>query len=119
MIKDTQISEVRWLPSSENLFLTAHTDGTLMVFDKDKEDAPFLPEDYSLGEGHETCNQPIDSGLQIQKSVQSKNQRSNPVAVWKIGSSKINAFAFSPNGQQLALVAEDGSLRILDYMNEK
>ena len=119
MIKDTQISDVRWLPNSENLFLTAHVDGTLMFFDKDKDDAPFLPEDYSMNEGYETHNRSTKSGLHIQKSVHSKNQRSNPIAVWKIGSSKINAVAFSPNGQQLALVAEDGSLRVLDYMNEK
>lgn len=119
MIKDTPISEVRWLPNSENLFLTAHVDGTLMVFDKDKEDATFLAEDYKLAEGHATYNQTVRSGLQIQKSVQSRIQRTNPVAAWRIGSQKINAFAFSPNGQKLAVVAEDGSLRILDYLNEK
>ena len=119
MIKDTPISEVRWLPNSENLFLTAHVDGTLMVFDKDKEDATFLAEEYKMAEGHVTYSQAAKSGLQIQKSVQSKIQRSNPIAAWRVGSQKINAFAFSPNGQRLAVVAEDGSLRILDYLKEK
>lgn len=118
-MKEMQIADVRWLPNSENLFLSAHVDGTLMFFDKDKEDAPFLPESHYSGEGNETTNKSTHSGLHILKSVNSKNQRSNPVAVWKIGSQKINASAFSPNGQHLALAVEDGSLRILDFLNEK
>ena len=90
-----------------------------MVFDKDKDDAVFLSEENKQSVEQKRASNRRGPGIQVVKSVQSKNQRSNPIAVWRVGIHKINAFAFSSNGQRLAVVAEDGSLRILDYMNEK
>jgi hypothetical protein len=57
--------------------------------------------------------------LQIKKSVNSKNQKTNPVACWKVSNSKINAFAISPDSRHLAVVSEDGSFRIIDYLKEE
>lgn len=39
------VTMIRWLQGSENLFLVAFEDGSMMVFDKDKEDEPFHPGD--------------------------------------------------------------------------
>lgn len=57
--------------------------------------------------------------LHIKKSVQSRNQKTNPVAYWKASSSKINAFAFSPDGKHLAVASEDGCLRIINFLKEE
>jgi WD40 repeat protein len=104
------------MPGHANYVLTAHADGTLVVFDKDKEDAPFVPEDTP------TVNKPLDSQkpfLKVLKSVQSQNQKTNPVSFWKLHNSKINAIAFSPDGKTLAVVSEEGRLRLIDFHNER
>ena len=118
MINASPIYQIRWLPGSENLFLAAHMDGTLIVYDKERDDAAFVPEDngpqINVVNGYETDHKP----LHINKSVNSRNQKSNPVASWKISKHRINDFAFSPDGRHLAVVTEDGSLQIIDYLNE-
>lgn len=119
MINHTAVSEVRWVPNSENLFLAAHMDGTLVVYDKEKEDVAFTPEDAETnGAATSTANGHTPT-LNMKKSVQSKNQKTNPVAVWKVSTQKINAFAFSPDCRHLAVVSEDGSLRVIDFLKEK
>jgi catabolite repression protein CreC len=100
------------------LFLAAHMDGTLVVYDKEKEDAPFNAEEQKPDEEAETRVE-FSKRMQVQKSVHSKNQKSNPVAIWKLSNQRINAFAFSPDNRHLAVVSEDGTLRIIDYLDEK
>lgn len=123
IINPSAVSSIYWLRNSENLFIAAHMDGTLVVYDKEKEDAPFIPEEQALTEdGH--VNGKVDGeaptmSLQILKSVQSRNQKTNPVAVWKVAKQKINRMAFSPDGTHLAVVSEDGTLKIIDFLKEK
>ena len=121
IISPSPVTEIRWLPGSENLFLASHIDGTLIVYDKERDDAAFTPEPSANGTGSgETENGTAEqTPLHINKSVNSKNQKSNPVASWKISNHKITAFAFSPDSRHLAVVGEDGSLRIINYLNEK
>ncbi|KAL1841663.1 hypothetical protein VTJ49DRAFT_6769 [Mycothermus thermophilus] len=124
IINATPISHIEWIPGSENLFLAAHMDGTLVVYDKEKEDAIFAPEEASDSKGGsrasgDTGRINYSSQIHVQKSVHSKNQKTNPVAVWKLSNHRINAFAFSPDNRHLAVVSEDGTLRILDYLDEK
>lgn len=122
MINGTPVSQIKWIPGSENLFLTSHMDGSLVVYDKEKEDAIFAPE-HENGDGEATNGgsglPPTKHGIQVQKSVNSKNQKFNPVAAWKLSNQRINAFAFSPDSRHLAVVSEDGSLRIIDYLREE
>ncbi len=103
-------------------------DGLLVVYDKEKEDAPFNPEEHGLADangtnGHESSEHMNGAGhgtkMHIHKSVYSKNQKANPVAAWKLSNHRINAFAFSPDNRHLAVVSEDGTLRILDYLKEE
>ncbi|KAL9631078.1 MAG: hypothetical protein Q9164_006083, partial [Protoblastenia rupestris] len=49
IISTSPISEIRWLPGSENLFLASHMDGTLIVYDKERDDAAFTPETTNNG----------------------------------------------------------------------
>ncbi|KAF2837654.1 WD40 repeat-like protein [Patellaria atrata CBS 101060] len=115
-INGSAVAEVIWLPNSENLFIAAHMDGAIVVYDKEKEDAPFAAEDTSSEELNSTERR---SKLQIRKSVQSRNQKTNPIAYWNVSNSKINGLSLSPDGRHLAVVSEDGSLRIIDYHTEK
>jgi WD40 repeat protein len=121
MINPTPVSEIRWIPGSENLFLASHMDGTLIVYDKEREDAVFVAESNGhWPSDHKEMGPGATSGasLHVNKSVNSKNQKANPVASWKISNQRINAFTFSPDSRHLAGVLEDGSLRIIDYLRE-
>ena len=121
VINPSPISEIAWLPNKENLFVAAHMDGTLVVYDKEKEDADFVPEEQTPSEnGHANGNgASTPQKFQIKKSVQSRNQKTNPVAVWRVSNMKLNSIAFSPDGQLLAIVSEDGTLTIMDYIQER
>lgn len=98
-------------------------DGSLVAYDKEKEDATFIAEDETLANGGsdagDATNGTMGVNMLIQKSVHSKNQKMNPVASWKLSNQRIHAFAFSPDNRHLAVVCEDGTLRIIDYLNEE
>jgi len=122
IINATPVSEIRWIPGSENLFLAAHMDGSLVVYDKEKEDLAFLPEENGTatnGTSEQTNGNAETAKLHVDKSVHSKNQKFNPVSFWKLSNQRINAFAFSPDNRHLAVVSEDGTLRIIDYLKEQ
>ncbi|KAI4134548.1 MAG: hypothetical protein LQ347_001423 [Umbilicaria vellea] len=118
-INSSPISAIRWLPGSDNLFLASHMDGTLIVYDKEKDDAAFSPEENGAATEEKNGNLADHLSLHIYKSVNSRNQKFNPVASWKISNQKINGFSFSPDGRHLAVVSEDGTLRIIDYLKEQ
>jgi len=118
IINSTPVSKIKWIPGSENHFLAAHTDGTLIVYDKEKEDAPFVSEEL-VDEAISIDDDDDQSTLHITKSVNSANQKANPVACWKLSNQSINDFAFSPDNRHLAVVGEDGYLRIIDYLQER
>ncbi|KAK8069376.1 catabolite repression protein-like protein creC [Apiospora phragmitis] len=123
IINKTPVSEIQWIPGSENHFMAAHMDGSLVVYDKEKEDAAFNPEEEegTVDDEIETSVRGVDhlSRIQILKSVHSKNQKTNPVAIWKLSNQRINAFAFSPDNRHIAVVSEDGTMRIIDYLKEQ
>ncbi|KAI0459086.1 WD40-repeat-containing domain protein [Xylaria acuta] len=121
VINKTPVSQIRWIPGAENLFLAAHMDGSLVVYDKEKEDAVFNPEEEEIqpnGENTPPNMKPSDK-ISVLKSVHSKNQKTNPVAIWKLSNQRINAFNFSPDNRHLAVVSEDGTMRIIDYLKEE
>ncbi|RAK97714.1 WD40 repeat domain-containing protein [Aspergillus ibericus CBS 121593] len=117
VVNNSPVTHIRWIPGSETLFMAAHADGQLVVYDKEKEDALFTPELSSPSV--EMVKSPGRQPLQILKSVNSRNQKTNPVALWKLANQKISQFAFSPDRRHLAVVLEDGSLRVMDYLKEE
>lgn len=112
---NSPVSHIKWIPGSENLFMAAHANGQLVVYDKEKEDAPFQPETHYYWDEKTPHPRP----LQVLKSVNSRSQKTNPVSVWKLANQKISQFAFSPDQRHLAVVLEDGTLRVLDYLKEE
>ncbi|KAI1196977.1 WD40-repeat-containing domain protein [Nemania serpens] len=121
VINKTPISQIRWIPGTENLFLASHMDGTLVVYDKEKEDAVFSPEEEEVQSNSESNppNMKSSDKISVLKTVHSKNQKTNPVAIWKLSNQRINAFSFSPDNRHLAVVSEDGTMRIIDYLKEE
>ncbi|KAI0477414.1 WD40-repeat-containing domain protein [Xylariaceae sp. FL0804] len=123
VINKTAVSQIRWIPGAENLFMAAHMDGSLVVYDKEKEDAIFNREEEEVlmngefGAPRDSTN--FREKMAVWKSVHSKNQKTNPVSVWKLSNQQINAFKFSPDNRHLAVVAEDGTMRIIDYLREE
>ncbi|PWW80794.1 WD40 repeat-like protein [Tuber magnatum] len=125
MINSHAVEDIKWIPGTENLFLAAHQDGSLIVYDKEKEDAPFMPEDpldttelpEGIAAGSDTAG--LLRYFSVSKSVGSKNQRTNPVSYWSVSRSAITAFAFSPDSQYVAVVAEDQCLRVINIVKEK
>lgn len=124
IINTTPVSEIRWIPGSENLLLAAHMDGALIVYDKEREDAAFNPNEEVASSSSEVASSAgkrvnYIRQVNVLKSVYSRNQKTNPVALWKVSNQRTNAFAFSPDSRHLAVVSEDGTLRILDYLRER
>nr|POE75493.1 putative catabolite repression protein crec [Quercus suber] len=118
LINATPVSSIKWLPHKENLFIAAHMDGSLIVYDKDREEGPNAMEETVPPPENGNGNGAAQGKLQVKKSVQSREQKTNPVAVWKLSNMKINDMAFSPDGQKLAVAGDDGCLSIIDYINE-
>lgn len=42
-ISSSPCTAVHWVPSSSTLFLVSHADGTIVVYDKEKDDGTFIP----------------------------------------------------------------------------
>ncbi|CAD6449317.1 283266b4-bbac-4ae6-b9bb-bf0865ba98e9 [Sclerotinia trifoliorum] len=126
VINSTPVTQIKWIPGSENLFLASHMDGSLIAYDKEKDDAAFVPEEAGPDtNGSVPSEENLDptsmpkAKLQIDKSVHSKNQKFNPVSYWKLSNQPINNLAFSPDNRHLAVVSENGTLRIIDYLKEQ
>ncbi|RYP53152.1 hypothetical protein DL768_001826 [Monosporascus sp. mg162] len=118
VINKTPVSQIKWIPGAENLFMAAHMDGSLVVYDKEKEDAIFNPEEEEPRVSVDT-GEDLSKEFHVVKSVQSKNQKHNPVAIWKLSNQRINSFDFSPDNRYLAVVSEDGTFRTVDYLKEE
>ena len=94
-------------------------DGNLIVYDKERDDVAFVPEENGSSTSEKNGLETEPKVLHINKSVNSRNQKANPVAAWKISNHRINAFSFSPDSRHMAVVSEDGTLQIVDYLKER
>ncbi|KAK9369994.1 WD40-repeat-containing domain protein [Lipomyces kononenkoae] len=119
-INSSAVADIRWIPGSENLFMAGHMDGALIIYDKEMEDSKFA-EELQNGVLPETSKLGNRDGFQVIKSIYSSQKllKYNPVAYWKVSRKAITAFAFSPDSRHVAVVSEDGYLRIIDVLKEK
>lgn len=99
----TGVTCVQWVQGTESLFLASHRSGSLYLYHKDfpcSSHAPHYSSSRSVGDCLIYTN---------------KNKVKNPQARWTIGKSAINQFEFSPDLKHIAIVTQDGILRVLDY----
>lgn len=106
LIDKTKVTCLKWLPKSPNLFLASHSSGHLYLYNEELPCTPTAPsyQHFKIGEGFTilTCK--------------SKSTR-NPLYKWTFGTENccINEFCFSPCGSMLAIVSQDGFLRVFHY----
>ncbi|KAG1735466.1 WD40 repeat-like protein [Suillus occidentalis] len=131
---------VRWVPSSPTLFLVSHADGTIIVYDKEREDGLFTA---SIPNGltntphinvnvHHTSPvsdewDPLSTMFVTpppwhpeatgkgEKGVVAKN----PVSHWRLCRRGVVDFVFSPDIKYVAAISEDGCLRVIDPLAEQ
>ncbi|KAJ2662306.1 hypothetical protein IW148_003034 [Coemansia sp. RSA 1199] len=92
---------VRWLPNSSTLFMVGMADGAVMVMDRTKDEfvVPPMPHSHAFA-----CAE--------------TRPKTNPVSYWRVSNKPITSIEFSPDARHVAVTSEDGSLRIIDYMEE-
>lgn len=104
LIDKTKVTCIKWAPGSINLFLVSHASGQLYVYKEDLPCGSTSPhyQIFKQGEGFSifTCK--------------AKSTR-NPLYRWVIGEGSINEMAFSPCSNYLAVVSQDGFLRVFNY----
>ncbi|KAJ7085728.1 catabolite repression protein creC [Mycena belliarum] len=137
-ITNSPCTAVRWVPSSSTLFLVAHADGTIIVYDKERDDGGFTPQDPvgtttdSPSEGQQRSTKewdpidsifvtippwhPVSSGTGLAKV---DKVAKNPVSHWRVARRAVVDFVFSPDVKYVAAISEDGCLRVIDALAEQ
>jgi WD40 repeat protein len=109
------VTAISWLPGDPNLFIAAHKDGSLIIYDRRKKLSTL---DYDVFNVENPS-----SHFAVVKSVKSLDQKTSPVAAWKsLGNGGINALRFSPNGELIAYVDKVGivgRLQVIEFHEEK
>ncbi|XP_017848847.1 WD repeat-containing protein 20 isoform X2 [Drosophila busckii] len=106
LIDKTKVTCLKWLPNSPHLFLASHASGHLYLYNEELPCAATAPsyQPFKVGDGYTilTCK--------------SKSTR-NPLYKWVFSTENccINELCFSPCGANLALVSQDGFLRVFHY----
>lgn len=108
-IDKTRVTCLRWVPGSRTLFLCAHASGQLYVYNEELPSGP-TPPSYQLFKSGD--------GFSVH-TCKTKSTR-NPLFRWLLGENPengvaINEIEFNPNGSQLAIVTQDGYLRVFQY----
>lgn len=128
LVDKTRVTCVRWLPSSNSVFLVSHASGHLYIYDENLQCGPTAP----VYQVHKQSD-----GVEIY-TCKCKTPR-NPVYKWCIGAScgnsypsnhsgsstslnssnnesfSLNEFVFSPCSKYLACASQDGFLRVYCY----
>lgn len=136
LIDKTKVTCLKWLPNSPNLFLAAHSSGHLYVYNEELPCSPTAPIAYQLfkaGDGYSvlTCKSkstrnPLYRWSFGNNSTSNGSSSSSSSSSSTISSSSssyscasdncsINEFSFSPCGANLAIVSQDGFLRVFNY----
>ncbi|KAJ8522375.1 hypothetical protein ONZ45_g1015 [Pleurotus djamor] len=131
--RDTVDSTSRWVPSSPTLFLVAHADGTIIIYDKEREDGSFTPKNPNAV-GSTDANggwNPLDeifvtippwhptaSTGNSGKGDKDKTVK-NPVSHWRVSRKNVADFAFSSDNKYVAAISDDGCLRVIDALGEQ
>lgn len=111
LIDKTKVTCLKWLPRSPNLFLVSHASGHMYLYNEELPCTPSAPSYHIHKSG---------DGFAIH-TCKSKQPR-NPLFRWTFGpvtpangNGCINELVFSPCGLMLAIVSQDGFLRVFNY----
>ncbi|OAX44596.1 WD40 repeat-like protein [Rhizopogon vinicolor AM-OR11-026] len=141
-ISSSHCTAVRWVPSSPTLFLVSHADGTIIVYDKEREDGLFtanVPIGLTNTIPHLNTNvnapaSPTGDGWDPLSSIfvtpppwhpeaAGRGEKGvvakNPVSHWRLSRRSVVDFVFSPDVKYVAAISEDGCLRVIDPLAEQ
>ncbi|KAJ9078128.1 hypothetical protein DSO57_1009828 [Entomophthora muscae] len=107
VINSTAVTSIKWVPGSETQVLASHLDGSLILYDKDKDDQSFTP-----------SIPPPNTLFNVTRPSAKTNAKHNPQVHWQVSTKSISSFAFSPDFQLVAVVSLDGGLRVIDFTEE-
>ncbi|CAF1182087.1 unnamed protein product [Adineta ricciae] len=106
----TKVTCIKWLTNPKTYFIASYSSGYLYVFDEQLN----YQRDTNIQPTYATIKDD-EKNFSISYIKNKSKQARNPVARWSIGSGSINEFAFSPDNTLLAIVSQDGFLRIFNY----
>ncbi|KAJ7481231.1 catabolite repression protein creC [Mycena galericulata] len=116
-ITNSPCTAVRWVPSSSSLFLVAHADGTVIVYDKEREDGtewdPIDSIFVTMPPWHPVSGAGVGTPGKVDKVAK------NPVSHWRVSRRAVVDFVFSPDVKYVAAISEDGCLRVIDALAEQ
>lgn len=122
-ISRSAVTDIKWVPGSPNYFVTLHANGSLIIFDKDREDGGF-----ASGGGLSNHDQRSTDTFRIVKSLYSSTtgnsgtttsgNKHNPVAMYKLSHRSLTSVVFSPDRQTLVVTSSDGYMRFLNLDTE-
>jgi len=105
-LSSSRCTSVAWVPDEDGVFVAAHADGNLYIYDKNKD-----------GSGDSSF--PFIKDLTQYNVAHARSSKSNPIARWHICQGSVNSISFSVDGVFLATVGRDGYLRIFDFSKEQ
>ncbi|KAF5387580.1 hypothetical protein D9757_006586 [Collybiopsis confluens] len=137
-ISSSACTSVRWVSGSVSLFLVSYADGTIVIYDRDREDGVFTPQEPvgSVSSEHWDPSDSIfvtippwhpvthagDSDLDKPASdAKSDKSIKNPVSHWRVApkGKAVVDFVFSPDVKYVGAISEDGCLRVIDALAEQ
>jgi hypothetical protein len=150
-ITNSACTAVKWVTTLPTRFLVSHADGTIIMYDKEREDGPFTPRNpttpapsISLSAESSTSDphyintsadgatnasaewDPLEDIFVTHGSGQASSANpskaekiaKNPVSHWKVSTKSVVDFAFSRDVKTIAVISDDGYLRVIDTETE-
>ena len=108
-IDSTRVTCVKWVPGSENTFVSSHRSGNLYVWSSENTSKTTGQQNYSP---HKVIQ---DATIH---TVKPKNKAS-VIYRWAVGHGAINSFSFSPDLTHIAIASQDGFLRVYDFHKQE
>ncbi|KAG9226594.1 hypothetical protein CCMSSC00406_0006181 [Pleurotus cornucopiae] len=134
-ITSSPCTAVRWVPNSPTLFLVAHADGTIIIYDKERDDGSITPRNHAQastdanGDAPKPWN-PLNeifvtmppwhptAGIGSGKNDKDRAVK-NPVSHWRVSNKSVVDFVFSSDNKYVAAISDDGCLRVIDALGEQ
>lgn len=134
-ITSSPCTAVRWVPNSPTLFLVAHADGTIIIYDKERDDGSITPRNHAQastdanGDAPKLWN-PLNeifvtmppwhptAGIGSGKNDKDRAVK-NPVSHWRVSNKSVVDFVFSSDNKYVAAISDDGCLRVIDALGEQ
>lgn len=117
------VVDIKWVPRSENFFVSAHADGHIFIWDKEREEInPACGKESRQAQSIAFQQQQLSPGdFRVDLSFEATgaaNNKQNPVASYKVCNGPISSMEFAPDGSRVCVTTNDGLLKVIDLSTE-